>query len=246
MPPSDDREGEVGDHEMNETANGGAASKLPLADRMYDVLLDQLMDGTRRPGEPLNIGALTRELDVSQTPLREALARLEHSGLVQREALRGYFVAPPFTRREMGKLARARELMEPAIAAEAALRRTPEFLEDLAVTVVELAGTAGDADENAAAFRTYWSADDRFHKMIAAQADNPFLESAYLALGGQVQRFRLFMKSGRTHASEAAAEHQRVLEALASGVPEAAAEAMLDHIRASVERTRGAATRRLS
>jgi DNA-binding GntR family transcriptional regulator len=214
--------------------------KLPLADRMYEVLLTQLMDGTRRPGEPLNIGAISRELEVSQTPLREALARLEHSGLVQREALRGYFVAPPFTAREMGKLATARELIEPAIAAESALRRTPDFLEELAGTIQELTDSAAGADEDPAAFRLYWSADDRFHRLIAAQADNPFLESAYLALSGQVQRFRLFMKSGHTNASEAASEHQSILDALATGDPKAASQAMRVHVRAAVERAQTA------
>lgn len=214
----------------------GSLPKLPLADRMYEVLLTQLMDGTRKPGEPLNIGALSRELEVSQTPLREALARLEHSGLVQREALRGYFVAPAFTKREMVKLAAARELIEPAIAAECALRRTPEFLAELAGTITELAGSATSADTDADAFRLYWTSDARFHSLIAAQADNPFLESAFLALSGPVQRFRLFMKAGHAHAGQAAAEHQRILDALASGDPALASQEMLSHVRAASER----------
>ncbi|GAA2532820.1 FCD domain-containing protein [Streptomyces levis] len=211
-------------------------SKLPLADRMHDVLLTQLMDGTRKPGEPLNIGALSRELEVSQTPLREALARLEHSGLVQREALRGYFVAPAFTRREMTKLAAARELIEPAIAAESALRRTPEFLAELAVTIEELARSGEQADSDADAFRLYWTSDARFHSLIAAQADNMFLEGAFHALSGHVQRFRLFMKAGHAYAGQAAAEHQRILDALASGDPAAAAQEMLSHVKAASER----------
>ncbi|MFC5947503.1 GntR family transcriptional regulator [Pseudonocardia lutea] len=203
---------------------------------MYEVLLTQLMDGTRKPGEPLNIGALGRELEVSQTPLREALARLEHSGLVQREALRGYFVAPAFTHREMTKLAAARELIEPAIAAESALRRTPEFLAELAVTIQELADSAETADTDSEGFRLYWTSDARFHTLIAAQADNPFLESAFQALSGPVQRFRLFMKAGHAHAERAAAEHQRILDALAQGDPIAASAEMLSHVRAASER----------
>ncbi|SES44502.1 GntR family transcriptional regulator [Lentzea albida] len=209
---------------------------MPLADRMYEVLLTQLMDGTRKPGEPLNIGAISRELKVSQTPLREALARLEHSGLVQREALRGYFVAPVFTKREMTKLAAARELIEPAIAAESALRRTPEFLAELAVTIDELAGSGASADTDSDSFRLYWSSDARFHSLIAAQADNPFLESAFHALSGHVQRFRLFMKAGHAHAGQAADEHQRILDALAAGDPVVASQEMLAHVKAASER----------
>src|SRR5580692_5971079 len=55
-------------------ASRRASGRLPLADSVYDRLLGQFMDGTRTPGEPLNIATISRELDVSQTPIREALA----------------------------------------------------------------------------------------------------------------------------------------------------------------------------
>ena len=54
--------------------------------------------------------------------------------------------------------------------------------------------------------------------------------AAYTALGGQVQRFRLFGGVGITDADQAIAEHQAVLDALASGDPEQAAAAMADHV----------------
>jgi DNA-binding GntR family transcriptional regulator len=145
-------------------------------------------------------------------------------------------VAPAFTKREMAKLAAARELIEPALAAESALRRTPEFLADLAETIEELAGSATRADSDADSFRLYWTSDARFHSLIAAQADNPFLESAFLALSGSVQRFRLFMKAGHAHAGQAAAEHQRILDALASDDPDIAAEQIHAHVKAATER----------
>lgn len=74
---------------------------------------------------PLNIGALSRELNVSQTPLREALARLEHTGLVRREALKGYRVAPLFSETELIKLMDARLVLEPTLTYEAGRRTTP-------------------------------------------------------------------------------------------------------------------------
>jgi DNA-binding GntR family transcriptional regulator len=210
--------------------------RQPLADRMYEVLLGQFMDGTRGPGESLNIGALSRELDVSQTPLREALARLEHTGLVHREALKGYRVAPSFTRPELIKLMDARLVLEPAIAAEAARRRTPEFLDELGESIKVLAGSAAAADADADAFRLYWSSDDRFHGLIAAQTDNPFLEASYRALSGQIQRFRLFMKSGETSAARAADEHTAVYDALEAGEPGRAADRMREHVEGAMRR----------
>ena len=64
-------------------------------------------------------------------PLREALARLEHTGLVRREAMKGYSVAPMMTRREISKLMAARLVLEPALAYQTAQSTTPEFLAEL-------------------------------------------------------------------------------------------------------------------
>ena len=182
----------------------GQPARLPLADQMYSVLLGQFMDGIRGAGEPLNIGALSRELNVSQTPLREALARLEHTGLVRREAMKGYSVAPMMTRREISKLMAARLVLEPALAYQTAQSTTPEFLEELHATVDDLNRSVDRADTEAETFQLYWQSDNRFHSLIAEHCDNPFLESAYHSLGGQIQRFRLFSKLGDTGARYAA------------------------------------------
>ncbi|MFC0108331.1 GntR family transcriptional regulator [Kibdelosporangium aridum] len=202
------------------------SERQPLADKMYEVLLGQFTDGRWTAGEPVNIGALSRELDVSQTPLREALARLEHTGLVRREALKGYRVAPLLTEYELVKLMDARKVLEPAMAYEAARRTTPEFLDEV------LDAVNAQASLDSKVFSDYWKADERFHLLIAKQADNPFLETAYKSLGGQVQRFRFFATLGSARGAPglAAEEHRAVHAALVSGDPDAAAARMREHI----------------
>lgn len=214
-------------------------TKRPIADQMYEVLLQQFMSGARGPGESLNIGALSRELDVSQTPLREALARLEHTGLVEREALRGYRVAPMMTRVEVEQLKEARLLLEPRLAEQAAMRKTDEFLGALQATVDDFHASVDLADVETRGFDLYWRSDDRFHMLIAAQAGNRFLELAYAALGGQIQRFRLFSKYGRTGAQHAAPEHEAIYRAIAAGDGPAAGAAMRDHVLGATERLLG-------
>ncbi|ERK70605.1 MULTISPECIES: GntR family transcriptional regulator [Leifsonia] len=210
--------------------------RQPIADQMYEVLLHQFMSGERAAGESLNIGALSRELAVSQTPLREALARLEHTGLVEREALRGYRVAPAMTRDEVEQLKEARLQLEPTLAREAALRSTSEFVDALRETLDDFERSAEVADLETEGFDLYWRSDDRFHMLIAAQAGNKFLELAYAALGGQIQRFRLFSKFGRTGAQGAAPEHREIFDALAAGDADAADAAMRTHIAGAAER----------
>lgn len=206
------------------------STREPIADRMYTALLEQILEGGRAAGSALNIGALSRELDVSQTPLREALARLEHTGLVIREALKGYRVADALTDREVAKLMDARLVLEPALTLQAGLRTTPEFLDDLRATIDDLDAASSAADVDSDAFHHYWASDSAFHRLIAAQSDNPFLEQAYLALGGQMQRFRLFTKRGRTGVRDAAREHRTILDALERRDAEGAAEVMRQHL----------------
>jgi DNA-binding GntR family transcriptional regulator len=211
-------------------ASRRASGRLPLADSVYDRLLSQFMDGTRAPGEPLNIATLSRELDVSQTPIREALARLESTGLVQRAPMKGYSVAPLFSEAELVALMEARTVLEPALARAAAGRRSAKFLLTLLETIETLDEASTSANDSRT-FPEYWSADERFHAAIAANSGNQFLASAYAALGGQVQRFRLFAELGSSDALYAATEHRGIYDALSAGDADLAAERMREHVR---------------
>jgi DNA-binding GntR family transcriptional regulator len=195
------------------------------ADSVYDLLLAQFMGGERRAAEPLNIPTIAREFEVSQTPVREALARLEHTGLVIREPLKGYRVAPLFTEDELLKLMDARLVIEPAVTVEAALRVTPEFLAELTTTVENLMKAA-----ESKSFSEHWRADDEFHGRISKQSGNPFLDSAYRAIGGQVRRFRLLANPSSDTAAIAAVEHGHIIEAFEARDANRAAQAMREHI----------------
>lgn len=199
-----------------------------LADGVYDELMARLFDNTLEPGAALNIDALSRELDVSQTPIREALARLESTGLVVRAALKGYRVAPVLSPKELGDLLDARAAVEPVNARLAAARTTAEFLDALEASIEQLA--ASPTGPTFAEYHAYWEADERFHDLIARQADNAFLYRAFESLGGQAQRFRLFGGLGVSDAESAIAEHRAILAALRAGDPAAAHAAMEHHV----------------
>ena len=109
-----------------------------LADYVYQEVIASLMDGLFEPGQGISIDRLAREFEVSQTPIREALARLEATGLVRREALKGYRVASLFTAEELGELMAARARIEPAIAELACAHVTAEFRAELQRAVEDL------------------------------------------------------------------------------------------------------------
>src|SRR3954454_24951649 len=95
---------EVGAHEDH--ADGRQRPRL--ADEVYDFLLSQLMTLRIEPGARVTIDALTRELGVSQTPIRDALNRLAADGLVVRVHLAGYRVAPQISRQQFEDLVEIR------------------------------------------------------------------------------------------------------------------------------------------
>jgi DNA-binding GntR family transcriptional regulator len=195
---------------------------------VHERLLIEFMSGMRPPGQPLNIEKLARELNMSPTPVREALARLEHTGLVSREALRGYHVAPLLSRNEILQLMDARLLLEPTLAANTTHHATQQFLEQLASTIDTMDSASKTVDGKA--LRKAWMADEAFHSLISQRAGNPFMDRAYQSLGGQLQRFRLLGESGTTHADTAAREHERIYEAIAAVDSDGAFQAMQAHL----------------
>jgi DNA-binding GntR family transcriptional regulator len=185
--------------------------------------------GVRRARDPaVRQHVLSRDLEVSQTPIREALVRLESTGLVVRAALKGYRVAPVLSDKELGDLMDARAVLEPTNARLAASHVTDAFLADLVASIEHLA--EAPTGPTFPEYRAYWEADERFHDLIARQADNLFLYRAFEALGGQAQRFRLFGGLGVSDADSAIAEHRAVLDALRAADPKASFDAMTHHV----------------
>lgn len=208
---------------------GRGVSRQVLADHVYAELLASLMDGRLAPGAVVSIDGTARDLDVSPTPVREALARLEHTGMVRRVALKGYRVAPVFTREDFAELMEARLAIEPVNARLACERISRNGLLQLERAVEDL--ESAPRGPSFAEFKDYLEADERFHQLIAQESGNQFMEAAYSALGGQIQRFRLFGGVGITDAESAIAEHRAVLDALLSGDADTAEAAMAEHIR---------------
>src|ERR1700739_3334012 len=71
------------------TVGAGVLKRTCMRDRIRDVLVSRILDGSYPAGTQLKELSLAREFNVSQTPIREALRELEGSGLVSSERFRG-------------------------------------------------------------------------------------------------------------------------------------------------------------
>lgn len=211
-----------------------------LVDEVQDAVLGLMMDGVLPPGDAVNINELARSLHVSATPVREALGRLEVTGLLRRVALKGYRVAPPLSLDEFAQLIDARLAIEPLAASRVARHRDPTLVAELGrVHDAQSAVPVTTREPGYEGYRDYLSADRAFHELINAGAGNPFLAGTFTALNGHIQRFRLYRDHLVDDAPETLAEHAAILGAVEQGATRTARAAMQAHLKGLLRRATG-------
>jgi DNA-binding GntR family transcriptional regulator len=207
-----------------------------LRDRVYDRILDILLSSEMEPGARLSIDTLAKQLKVSPTPVREAMVQLERTGLVTREALKGYRVAPPLGPAQLDELFEARIMLE-VEAARLAAPRAASFLpalRDAHEHHHEMGERVAEAmARGSVPIRTihdYFDADNAFHRVILDAAGNRYVQDMYDNLGALTHRMRQAVIRGTSDVSEAAIEHGAILAAFAGSDPHAPVAALRAHI----------------
>ncbi len=194
-----------------------------LSDRVFDHLEDGIFSGKYPPGEILTELRLSRELEVSRTPVREALRRLQQEGLI-RETGKGSQVLG-LSARDVSDIYDIRLRTEGLAARWAARRISPEQRTALE-EVVELQNfylSRGDTDK-------LKSTDTEFHTLLYAACGSPVLQGILTGLHRKIQGFRRRSLSQTGRAKEALAEHQAILKALAAGDEEEAERLAVLHV----------------
>ncbi|RLP08964.1 GntR family transcriptional regulator [Propionibacterium australiense] len=207
-----------------------------LRDDVHDALLDMLTSGSFEPNSPLTIDGLARCLAVSQTPVREALARLEDTGLVRRMANRGYRVAPPMSAAQMSELIEARLIMETNALDRAMSRNLTQLISDLEAAFADNIEAAKRLDGEGAmgdreTIRDYYRHDWDFHQTILNHCGNRYINRAVNSLGFSVHLMKQTGGTGWIDAPTAIREHRKICDAVRSGNRAAAVKAMTHHLK---------------
>ncbi|OZI25309.1 GntR family transcriptional regulator [Bordetella genomosp. 7] len=204
-----------------------------MVDNVYEHIYHKLMALEIAPGARIPIDVLAREMGVSQTPVREALNRLEREGLVRKEHLIGYSAAPQWTRKQFEDLYAFRLLLEPQAARLAAKNMTPEALESLERSAADMGHGEPPVDRNTR-YSRFARADANFHDEIMQIAGNEVIRSTLFNLHVHLHIFRLMFHTRVTQ--EALQEHETLLSAFRANDPDAAHSAMYEHILRSRDR----------
>lgn len=214
-------------------AGRAAIRPVSVVEGVYNSIYERLMSLDFAPGARIAIDQLAREMEVSQTPVREALSRLEREGLVRKAHLIGYSAAPQLTRKQFEDLYDFRLQLEPEGAARAAERLTPETLALLEERAADMGNGEAPVDRTSR-YSRFARADARFHDEIMRVAGNEVVRAALFNSHVHVHIFRLMFHSRVTQ--EALEEHEALLSAFRAGDGPAAREAMLSHITRSRDR----------
>lgn len=209
------------------TGEQGLLRRPPrLGDEVYNAIYSQLMSLKIPPGGRVSVDNLVRELGVSQTPIREALSRLEAQGLVIKTHLIGYSAAPQLDQKRLEQLYELRLLVEPFAAARAAEAMSDEAIAAVEAIDVEMRSVRND--DARLAYGQFAQSDGTFHDMIALGSGNTLIRETLGRLHTHVHLFRLFFHSRAT--SEANAEHALIIAAIKARDPSGAEGAMREHI----------------
>lgn len=196
-----------------------------LGETVFEILKAAMSEGLLQPGERLRENELADRLNVSRTPIREALNRLVERKLVEPAGGRGLIIRR-LTYSEAVELYAMREIIEGAATRLAALNATPAEIELLKALNASFA-------EKGLCAREYAKRNKRFHDAIADAARNrylydplQFIQESLILLGSTT-----FTVTNRQ--SNAVEEHQKMIEAIVEKDPERAEEATRHHIRAA-------------
>lgn len=214
------------------------AAAPTMVKQAYDYLQMALVTLQITPGERIAIDQVARKLNISQTPVREALSKLEAKKLVVKTPNVGYRASPQMTRKEVRDLYTLRQLIEPYAARQAAGAMTAR-----SVKILQAIGRAMSAiaDGDPDAYSEFAAADDRLHGLIAALGGNRLVADVIEGLQAHIHIFRALHSTNAP--SEAAAEHQLVIDALIAGDADAAERAMHNHLLRAHQRMDAALTR---
>jgi DNA-binding GntR family transcriptional regulator len=190
-----------------------------LSDQIYSMIRGMIRDSTLKPGDQLVESQLARQLKVSQSPVREALKRLTHEGLVQQVRHHGSFVAD-FTPDEAEQAKVARVTLE-ELAGRFACGRLDDVTQGALESLIADMSHAAAAND-ITAFREF---DFEFHRAVIVASGNSYLPRMWDIIEPSLRSMHVLSDPNFPGDWAKVAEtHRDLLDALDEADPDRAAE----------------------
>lgn len=198
-------------------AERGIHQRRLLRDEVYGVLRDAIVQGRFTPGEQLRDAELSAWLGVSRTPIREALLRLERSGLVRATPGRSTVVAPE-------DAASVRDAQQVAAELHAlAVRLATGRIDAAGLTAMREANRALRQALSAGDVPGALAADDAFHRLPVDACGNRLVANQLEEVTATLRRSE-YLHFGSLTGADSPDQHDAIVAAMESGDGERAAD----------------------
>jgi len=195
-----------------------------LRERAYEAIKEAILTLELAPGQPVNEAELAAQLNVSRTPIRDALLQLQSEGFVIIQPFRGAFVSE-LTAQDIIEIFALREMLEVPAARHAAQNWTPD---DIAAAEALLQQMQAAAEQNDV--RGYALLSDQFHSMVVQKLNNRRVMQVLENLHDHLMRLRN-MALLVTQSKEFIDDYRALIDAIQSESAPAAEKAMRTHLR---------------
>lgn len=194
-----------------------------LADEVYDELIEAIIRRDIGPEDSLVQEKLAAEMQISRTPVREALMRLEKEGVLE-VSNRGSFRLYQMGDEEVKELYQSRAAVEGQCARILAVNHTQADIDTLRAVV--------EREENIIdkTVRGYFEANRNIHMAFVQQANNRFLMDMFNMIWGKALVFPLFATIENVELEKSLGDHMQLVDVIASGDKTEALEVFTDHI----------------
>jgi DNA-binding GntR family transcriptional regulator len=200
-----------------------------LHEQAANRLRQMLVEGRIAPGAKLNERELSEVLDVSRTPLREAIKMLAAEGLVELLPNRGA-IAVELTEEDVRHTFEVMAGLEAQSGELAAQRITDEEIAEIRAMHFEMMAAYTRRD-----LSNYYRLNAAIHRAINAAAKNPVLSATYERVNARLQALRFRSNQDEEKWKSAVDEHEQMVQALAARDPAAMRKVLAVHLTNKLE-----------
>ena len=205
------------------------SDKYSLRGKVYDRIREDILNGVYKEHEELKEATLGKKMDVSRTPVREALRQLELEGLVEIVPNKGARVTG-ITKKDIEDIYQIRYLLEGLSARWATEHVTEELIDKMEETLylTEFHAKKGN-------FMQVFELDSQFHELMYAASGSKMLNHILSDFHMYVTRMRKSILSSDSRSKNSTEEHRAILEAIKERDPDKAEQCAHDHVKSTIK-----------
>ncbi len=199
----------------------------------YETIEHLILTMQMEPGEVITEMALSERLNISRTPIREAIKKLEEKGLiVTKNGRKKVYI---LTIKEIEEIFDIKIYLEGAVAKWAALRGEEAEFKELRKIMAEMKAFTAEKPQNeeseALRLKNWLAIDRKLHGVVFKMAKNQKSENIIKNMNIQWHRLKVGMLALEGRIEKTVAEHEAFVQAILEKNPEKAEQAMQEHMK---------------